>query len=389
MPGARPTYGGNIFGRDALVDSSAHFRSIREAGPVAWLSRHRLWAVGRYDQAKAALRAADQLVSGKGIAANKLVNAMTAEITLTADGDEHRRRRLALIKPLGPAALSGLKARIAAEAEALVMRLKGRNRFDAMTDFAPVLPVSIVAELVGLRPEGRENMLRWAAATFDALGPMNWRMVRALPTLIDLTRYAARLRRRDVLPGSWADQIFAAAEDGRLSPGEARSMIIDYVAPSLDTTILATGQMLVHLARHPDVLDAVREDETLAADVVFESVRLSSPIRGFTRLAAQDFTLGGIAIPAGDRLMVLYASANRDERKYADPDRFDIKRHARDHLGWGHGAHACAGMHLARLEMECLLVALARHVSRIEVGEPVPFLNNVLQGFRSLPATFH
>ena len=72
-----------------------------------------------------------------------------------------------------------------------------------------------------------------------------------------------------------------------------------------------------------------------------------------------------------------------------DPDRFDMAPDARDHMGWGHGAHACAGMHLARLEMECLLVALARHVSRIEVGEPEPFVNNVLQGFKSLPATFH
>lgn len=389
MPGPHPSYPGNIFGRDALVDSSAHFRAIREAGPVVWLSRHRMWAAGRYEAAKAALRAADQLVSGKGVAANRLVNGMTAEITLTADGDEHRRRRLALIKPLGPAALSALKVRIATEAEALVLRLKGRGRFDAMPDFASVLPVSIVAELVGLRPEGRQNMLRWAAATFDALGPMNWRMVRALPTLVDLMRYSLRLRRGDVVPGSWADQIFAAADEGRLSPSEARSMIIDYVGPSLDTTILATGQMLVHLARHPDVLDAVRRDEGLAADFVFESVRLSSPIRGFTRLATEDFTLGGITIPAGGRLVVLYASANRDERKYADPDRFDITRNARDHLGWGHGAHACAGMHLARLEMECLLVALARHVGRIEVGEPAPFMNNVLQGFRSLPATFH
>ncbi len=387
--GARPRYAGYLHGRDALIDSSRYFRAIRDAGPAVWLSRYRMWAVGRYEDAKAVLRAADQLVSGKGIAANKLVNSMENEITLTADGADHVRRRLVLIKPLGPGALAPLRQRMQQEAEALVLRLKGGDTFDAMAEFAAYLPVSIVAELVGLRPEGRESMLRWAAATFDAIGPMNWRMVRALPALLDLARYSARLDRSAVMPGSWADRLFAAADEGRLSRREAKAMIIDYVAPSLDTTILAIGQMVRHLALYPHVLQAVRQDEGVAGDVVHESVRLSSPIRGFTRFAVQDFPVDDVMVPAGDRVLVLYASANRDERKYDDPDRFDISRNARDHLGWGHGAHACAGMHLARLEMECLLVALARHLTRIEVDAPEPFFNNVLQGFKSLPARFH
>lgn len=389
MAGGRPTYAGDIYGRDALIDPAAHFRAIRELGSAAWMPRRKLWAVGRHAEARAALRGADQLVSGKGVAANRLVNSMKSEITLTADGSDHVRRRLALIRPLGPRALAELRSRMQSEAERLVVGLKREGPFEAMSRFASHLPVSIVAELVGLKSSGRENMLRWAAATFDALGPMNWRMMRALPALIDLTRYVARLGQNDVVPGSWADKIFAAADAGKLSRGEAKAMVIDYVAPSLDTTILATGQLLQHLAKHPEVLEAVRQDERLAPDVVFESVRLSSPIRGFTRHAAVDFPLGDITIPAGERVLVLFASANRDERHYADPDRFDVTRNARDHLGWGHGAHACAGMHLARLEMECLLVAIARHVGRVEVGVPEPFINNVLQGFKSLPASFH
>jgi len=387
--GARCSYAGYIHGRDALIDSTAHFRAIRDAGPAVWLSRYKMWAVGRYEDAKTVLRAADRFVSGKGIAANRLVNSIDNKITLTADGAEHVRRRLVLIKPLGPAALMPLRERMQQDAEALVQRLKGCGTFDAMAGFAAHLPVSIVAELVGLRPEGRERMLRWAAATFDAIGPMNWRMMRALPALLDLARYSARLDREAVVPGSWADRLFAAADDGTLSRREAKAMIIDYVAPSLDTTILATGQLVRHLALQPHVLDAVRRDEAIAGDVVHESVRMSSPIRGFTRLAVADFSVGPVTVPAGDRVLVLYASANRDERKYDDPDRFDISRNARDHLGWGHGAHACAGMHLARLEMECLLVALARHVKRIEVDTPEPLINNVLQGFKTLPARFH
>ena len=91
-------------------------------------------------------------------------------------------------------------------------------------------------------------------------------------------------------------------------------------------------------------------------------------------------------LPAGSRVLLLFASANRDERKWQDPDRFDVTRTPNDHLGFGFGVHACPGMHLARLEMRSLVVALARRVARIEIGEPVIEMNNVLRGLERLPA---
>lgn len=386
---APPTYNANIYARAALLDCYTHYRAIRDIAPAVFLQKHKLWAIGRFDDIRLGLRAADKLVSGEGVAANTFVNKQKAKITLTADGEEHKRRRTVLIKPLTPGPLKDLQQRIQTEADNLVARLKKGGSFDAMPAFASHLPVSVVADLVGLKPEGRENMLRWAASTFDALGVMNWRTLRALPALMELQRYVAKLSRANVVPGGWADAIFAAAEANTISMGEAKAMIIDYVGPSLDTTILATGNMLSYLAKHPEAFAAVKEDETLISNAVFESVRLASPIRGFTRLAAEDIDIGGITVPKGARALMLYASANRDERHYANPDAFDITRNARDNVAWGHGPHVCVGMHLARLEMECLLRALSQQVDRIEVGESEPFLNNVLQGFKSLPATFH
>jgi cytochrome P450 len=218
---------------------------------------------------------------------------------------------------------------------------------------------------------------------------MNFRFLRALPSLLDLRRYATNLTRENVMPGGWADGVFEAAERGQIAPEEAHAMIIDYVAPSLDTTILATGHMIWLLAKHADAFDAVKQDPSLITNTVHEAVRLASPIRGFTRYAAADTEIGDALIPKDARVLILYASANRDERKYADPDKFDVTRGARDHVAWGHGPHVCAGMHLARLEMECLLRALTRHVDRIEAGHGAPILNNVLQGFKTLPARFH
>jgi cytochrome P450 len=98
--------------------------------------------------------------------------------------------------------------------------------------------------------------------------------------------------------------------------------------------------------------------------------------------------VSGACLPQGARVLISYASANRDERHYPVPDAFDVRRNPRDHVGWGHGAHTCVGMHLARLEMEVLLSALVRHVARIEVGFPERLHNNCLQGYSALPATF-
>jgi cytochrome P450 len=257
-----------------------------------------------------------------------------------------------------------------------------------MATFAAHLPVTVVAELVGLNEAGRKRMLRWAAATFDILGAMNLRTLTALPEAMSIGPYLRSLGHDSVTPGGWADRLFDAADRGELSPREARAMVLDYVGPALDTTILATGHMLWRLATTPGAYDAVRADPALIPGVVNESVRLASPIRGFTRHAAADYPLDGVTIRQGDRVLVLFASANHDERHYPDPERFDVRRNPRDHVGWGHGPHTCVGMHLARLEMEVLLAALIQRVERIEVGRPAIAWNNVLQGFARLPARF-
>jgi cytochrome P450 len=232
-------------------------------------------------------------------------------------------------------------------------------------------------------------MLKWAAATFNLIGVLNLRGLMSIPLLMQLQRYAKTLGRSEVVPGGWADRLFDAAERGQLSRAEANAMVIDYVAPALDTTILATGHMLWRLAVTPGAYDDLRAAPDLVPSVVNEAVRLASPIRGFTRLAASDYAAGDVTIPAGARVLVLYASANRDERRYADPDRFDIARNPRDHVGWGHGAHSCVGMHLARLEMELVLASLVAQVSRLEADEPSFAYNNVLQGFKRLPMRFY
>jgi cytochrome P450 len=309
-------------------------------------------------------------------------------VTLTTDGDVHRRLRSALMKPMMPSALKEVAREIQALADELVRALVTRTWFDGIADFAQHLPLSVVSRLVGLPEAGRARMREWAAATFDALGVMNQRGQRAVPMVLELAAYAGSLERAQLRPDGWAAALFAAADAGRIEAGDVAGMLIDYVAPSLDTTILGTGHLLFQLGRDPEQWDLVRNDPALVPRAIDEALRLESPVRAFTRFAVEDYEVGGTVIPAGDRVLIMYGAANRDERRYPDPDRFDVTRDAKDHLGFGHGVHRCAGSYLAELEMEALLRAMAARVRRIEVGEPSVVLNNVLRGHQRFRASF-
>jgi cytochrome P450 len=378
----------DLFCDEALRDPHPLYREIRDAGPAVWLPAQGVFALGRFEDVRAALRADATLVSGRGVALNDFVNGLPARTTLASDGALHRTRRGVLMRPMMPSALTQVRATIERLAGELVAELVARDSFDGIADFARRLPVAVVLHLVGLPEEGRERMLEWAAATFDALGPANTRGRAAGPRLLEMAEYATRVDPARLAPDGWAARLFAAADGGRLDPEDARGLLIDYIAPSLDTTILASGHLLHLLGRHPEQYEKLRGDAELVPSAVNEALRFESPVRGFTRLAVEPYQAGEVSLPAGARVLVLYGSANRDERRYRDPDRFDITRDARDHVAFGHGVHRCAGGHLAQLELESLLRALVARVRRIEVGEPEVLMNNVLRGWRRLPARF-
>jgi cytochrome P450 len=383
-----PEFEADLYSEAAILDPHPLYRTIRDLGPAVWLGASGAWAIGRFADVRAALRADKVLISGRGVAMNDVLNGHDGRVTLTSDGDLHRQLRGVLMRPMMPSALREVQAEVQALADGLVERLLARDSFDGATDFAQYLPVSVISHLVGLPEEGRQRMLDWASATFDALGPMNARAEAALPLLFDMVNYARQIERDRLRPGSWAARVFEAVDEGRLEASDARGLLIDYIGPSLDTTILGTTQLLFQLGRHPEQWDLIRANHGLIRNAVDEALRLEAPVRAFTRLAVGDYDCHGTTIPSGDRVLVLYASANRDERHYVDPDRFDVTRDAKDHVGFGHGVHRCAGGYVAELEMQSLLRAMVTRVRRIEVGEPVVALNNVLRGYRGFRASF-
>lgn len=378
----------DLFSDDTLQNTERVYKTLRDAGPIVRLPVNDLYAITQFAELRAGLRADSVLISGNGVAANDFMNGIPSHTTLISDGALHKKRRDILMRPLGPGALQSVKDRIEASADALILDLVHRDQFCGVRDFASHLPVSIVADLIGMEESGRESMLDWAAATFDALGPMNGRTEQALQTAMGLIGYVQTLSPETVRPGGWAETILNEVPSGVLAPEEAAMMVVDYVAPALDTTILASAHMLWRLGTTPGTFDQLKANPDLVPSLVNESVRLASPIREFTRYAAEDYATDTGTIPAGSRVAMLYASANWDERHYAHADQFQIDRNPRDHVGWGHGQHSCAGMHLARMEMEALARAMVKHVTSVETDSPTPILNNVLQGFAALPSRF-
>lgn len=393
IPNGIPIFTGDLFADDVLADTAPTFKRLRDLGDAVFVPSIDMFVVARYADVVKALRADTILLSGKGVSANAMLNGDVNPATvsiLTTDGALHHKLKRIEMRPLMPASINALRSRLEKLVDALLDRLVDGAEFEAMTELAAFLPITVVADLVGLNDVGHERMLGWSGAIFDAFGPADHaRTGAAVPTIQQFIQYGMSLTRDDVVPGGWADRMLEAGERGELSMDEARNLVFDYVLPSLDTTIYATGEMLHGLATTPGAFDKVRARPELVASTVNEAVRLASPLRGFTRYVAQDFKLSETTLPAGSRAWLLYGSANRDERHFPDPDRFDVERNPRDHVGWGQGVHMCVGMHLARLEMEVILRGLVERVRSIEAGPGTRIVNNAAQGFATLPTRLH
>jgi cytochrome P450 len=220
---------------------------------------------------------------------------------------------------------------------------------------------------------------------FNCIGPINDRTIASFQVLQEMMDYATNEAVPGKLkPGSWAEGIHAAVTRGEVPAQACPAMMVDSMGPSLDTTICAISNAVWLFANNPDQWDLVREDPRLMPSAVNEVLRYDAPIQDCSRHVAQDADMDGVLMPAGSRAIVFSGAANRDERKYPDPDRFDVLRRPADHLGFGAGPHACVGMNLARIEMLALFTALAKRIRRFTILDEKPLLNDVLRGFKTL-----
>ncbi len=388
MPGI-PVSDIDLYTDPARVDPYAIYDELRALGPVVHLSRYDMYALPRYDEVRAALTDWETFSSARGVFVDRDVNAQLEGITLCSDPPEHTAMRTVLGRPLRADRMREVAPRIETEADRVVERVVDQGRCDVVTELAEYLPMTVVSDLVGLPEHGREKMLEWAAAIWNTQGPADERAGAAGPAVEEFMSFAMN----DAVPGKidpdgWAAQLYEAADRGEISTDKCPMMMLDYVTPSLDTTILAIANMVALFAQHPGQWDLLRGDRSLIPHAINESLRLETPVPQFSRSLREDHEIGGVELSAGSRVALLYASANRDVRHYPDPTHFDITRRPSDHLAFGRGEHVCVGMHLARLEMSSLLERLAERVARFEILESRPMINNGLRGFDRLDVAF-
>ncbi len=375
----------------ALTDPYPIYKELRDLAPAVFLNRYGLYVLPRFDGVRAALGNWQIFSSAHGVSMNDTMNEALRDGLLCSDPPRHDVLRKIIEKPLTPRALSDLRERISTEAEALVERLVARGSFDAATELAQYLPVTIVSEPVGLPEDGRERMLDWAPANFDCFGPMNPRTAKALTVVSEMVNYAfTQCAPRKLKPGGWASMIWEAADRGEIAKETCPFLMNDYMGPSLDTTIFATANAIMLFAQHPEQWELIRQNPGFIPQAINEIVRLETPIQHFSRYVTAQVDVDGVTVPQGARVIVLYASANRDERKWSDPDVFNIMRPGTaEHLAFGFGEHVCVGMHLARMEIRALLTALAKRVKRFELGKTERILNNVLRGLSKCEVRVH
>ena len=379
----------NLFSDATIRDPWPVYARMREAGPVLWLPDLGNYALPRHREVQQALRDHSTFVSSQGVAADQFGCDFLQGNTVASDGERHATLRRAMAQPMLPGALGSIASSVQDAADELIDSLVERGSFDAVLDLARFLPLTIVRDCVGLPEFGQENMLRWAAAAFDVLGVQNQRGAAALPVIAEMRQFIERgATRENLKTGSWTHRIHELVDAGLLSDDLAPFAIRDYINPSLDTTISATAEMICQLAQNPDQWELLKQHPEFVNNAVNEAVRLGTPIRSFSRHASTDIEIAGQRIGKGSRVMMLFASANRDERCFAEPSKFDVTRSGKDHVGFGSGVHMCVGMHLAQLEMEALLNAMISRVGAITTGTPQVKLNNTICAYATLPCRF-
>ena len=383
-----PTSDIDLFTDEALLNPYPRYAALRAAGPAVWLTTYQMWAIPRYEEMRAVLADWGTYSSAQGIAIDPGFSAVLKGAFIACDPPEHRPQRQVLAERLTAPALRSLKIQIETWADDHVERCLQDLTFDAVTSLARPYPMHVIASLIGF-PHVPGRLADWASAGFQSLGPANERALSVIQRLGELETFLATEAGPGCLPpGSFGADIHDAAERGTITVEQAGSMLRAYATAGIDTTVNALSSAIWLLARHPDQWQALRAEPSRIIAAFEEVLRLESPVQTFARTATRHHDLGGVSIAAGDRIMLLYGSANRDPRRWAEPARFDITRSARGHLAFGYGIHVCPGANLARLEAVAVLTSLARRVERFELaGAPTRQINNTVRGFAELPIT--
>jgi cytochrome P450 len=332
------------------------YRRLRDEAPAYRNEKYGFWALSRYQDCFAAVRNYKLYSSAQGTTLEPLKGQLP--LLINSDPPVHSRLRHLADRLFTRSAVAPLEDAIRDMARSLLAPHLAGGGIDVIADFAARLPMAVLCRLLGV-PREDEDMLRGWTDTVVHRDEGVFEMPEAglQATLRIFGYFEADLARRSGQPsrGDLIQTFVAAEEAGALSHEELLGYLYLLSIAGNETTTKLIGNIVCQLDRHPDQKRLVLEDRSLAPLVVEETMRFDGPTQMMARTTTADVELHGRTIPVGSKVALLFISANRDERKFERAEVYDIRRNARDHLGFGAGAHACLGAPLARLEARIAL----------------------------------
>jgi cytochrome P450 len=380
------------FSDEFLADPFPALARLRDAGPVVYLERYGVFAVARHEQVQAVLKKPGVFSSAAGVGITNIAVEnpwRKPSILLEVDPPVHTHNRKVVARALAPRSLAYLQEVFDRRAAELAGELVARGSFDAVPDLAEIFPTRVFPEAFGIADDGRDQLLAYGAMVFNGHGPRNHLFESSMAGAESVINWITeQCSRSSLRPDGLGALIYAGVEAGEVTEDEAALLVRSFLSAGLDTTVSAIALGVLDFARNPAQWQALRQDRSLARNAFEEVVRIESPVIGFFRTTSEPVPLDGASLPAGAKVLVFFAGANRDPRRWDQPDRFDIQRKVSGHMGYGTGVHNCVGQVIARMEGEAVFRALAGRISSWRLdGEPRPRLNNTLRGLDTLPVT--
>ncbi|WP_435219116.1 cytochrome P450 [Streptomyces sp. bgisy034] len=398
------TLGPDLGHPDTYRDGVPHhlFAELRRTRPVAWIEEPPsegfaggpgFWAVTRYEDVVTVSR--DPAVFSSHAGATFLRDqrpkdlAALQQMMLNIDPPDHGKLRSIVSKAFTPRMVKGMFDSVDAHAEAIVADLKPGTEIDLVEKVSSEMPLRVLADVLGVSSADRGLLYDWTNRMVGLDDPSYGGLPAFVSAFTEMFAYSAeqtRAKRAHPTDDIWSTIVNAEVDGERLSTGDLnRFFQLLVIAGNETTRNLLTGAVLT-LGDHPDQWDALRADPELLPSAIEEVLRFHAPVIQFRRTATRNTVLGGQRIEEGQKVVMFYGSANRDEAVFADPDRFDITRNPVNHLAFGTGTHFCLGNSLARMEARVLLGRLFARFPQVRLaGEPERFRSNFINGIRRLP----
>jgi hypothetical protein len=321
---------------------------------------------------------------------HKEENWRPPSLLLETDPPVHTRARTVMNRALSPKNLRELRDGFYREAARMIDHVLELGSFDAVIELGRPYPLKVFPDAVGIADDGREILLPYGNMVFNTMGPKNELYEAAFMPVDQVMPWVMQRCSREALrPGSLGAEVYKYADSGEVSEMEAALLVRSFLSAGLDTTIHSIGNTLLCFAEHPGEWQKLRQDPAKARTAFEEVMRFEPSFQCYFRTTTRATEFAGASLEPEEKVYIAVGAANRDPRRWEEPDRFDIARKTAGHVGFGAGVHGCVGQMIARLEIEMLLTAMLERVAAIDLTDkPERLLHNTLRAVTKLPVRF-